>query len=41
MNKLKITVVSEKNVTVNKGLCGRNNIEFCGARTCTGGKRAN
>lgn len=40
MKKLKITVVSEKTLTTNMAGCGRNNFNFCGARMCDGGKRA-
>lgn len=34
MKKLKMVVVSEKEVTANMGGCGRNHPEFCGARSC-------
>ena len=39
MKKLKVHVVSEKKLVSSMAGCGRNNMNFCGARLCEGGKR--
>lgn len=39
MKKLKVHIVSEKKLVSSMAGCGRNNMNFCGARLCEGGKR--
>lgn len=40
MEKLKVIVVSEKNIVASMGGCGRNWGNLCGSRDCSGGRRA-
>lgn len=35
MKKLKMVVVSEKEVTANMGGCGKNHPELCGTKHCS------